>query len=61
MSIADQINALLAAVSDERDTILADDRGSYSPGQALSLAVDTVAADRHLPTDALAAWAHSRL
>ena len=39
MSIADQINALLAAVSDERDTILADDQGSYSPGQALSLAV----------------------
>tara|TARA_R110000751_G_scaffold86712_1_gene172403 strand:+ start:1066 stop:1251 length:186 start_codon:yes stop_codon:yes gene_type:complete len=61
MEIADQINALLAAVSDERDTILADDRGSYSPGQALSLAVDTVAADKHLPADALWVWAQSRL
>lgn len=61
MSIADQINALIDAVSDERDTILADDPGSYSPGQALSLAVSTVAADKHLPADALAAWVHSRL
>jgi hypothetical protein len=59
MSIADQINALITAIRNERDFI-ADEHG-FAEDIATSLAVDTVADSRKLDRAALAAWAHSRL
>ena len=59
MSIADQINALITAIRNERDFI-ADEHG-FAEDIATSLAVDTVADSRKLDRAALAAWAYSRL
>lgn len=59
MSIADQINALIDAIRDERDFIV--DEHGFAEDIATSLAVDTIADSRKLDRADLADWAHSRL
>ena len=59
MSIADQINALITAIRDERDFIAAEP--GVADDIATSLAVAPVADSRKLDRADLAAWAHSRL
>jgi len=59
MSTADQINALITAIQDERDFNM--DEHGFAEDIATSLAVDTIADSRHLDRADLAAWAYSRL